>query len=398
MFAYGVMNALTTENTIFYSTFKQSNWAERDAEEINEKYDAFLLPMADAFREDYIPSLDSYTNLFKHLKIPVIVIGIGLRARIGQDPTEKYPFDNSVYNFIKEVLEHSALVGLRGRNTGKYLEKLGFKEGRDFTPIGCPSLYTYGTNVKTRIPQDFNNLVINASTNTKIPRHVSDFILNSAEKTKNFWLVQQGFYEMRDIYVGKHTFIGRKTVENIFDEETFRRLNKEDRVRYFFNVPEWIEFMEDKDLFLGNRFHGSVAAILAGIPHVFIPFDARTKELIDFHHITSLSQEMIDGKKTIFDYMDQLDFKSFERHHPNNFLHYLDFLNKNGLDHIFKEKMEFQRGESFMERKISFEKAPILHCIESYSTLERLMKILCLDVQIGKTMMKRKMKSILHCH
>lgn len=145
MFAYGVMNALRTEDVIIDSTYKH-RWTKYDAEEINEKYDAFVLPMADAFREDFVLSLDEYTKLIKHLKIPVVVIGIGLRARIGQNPTEKYPFDTNAFNFIKEVLEHSELVGLRGRNTGNYLEKLGFKEGRDFTPIGCPSLYTYGAS------------------------------------------------------------------------------------------------------------------------------------------------------------------------------------------------------------------------------------------------------------
>ncbi len=392
MFAYGVMNALTTNNTVLESTYKHS-WTKKDADEINEKYDAFILPMADAFRPEFAHKLDEYTKLVKSLKIPVVVIGIGLRARIDQEPTEKYPFDDNVYNFVKTVLDHSALVGLRGRNTGRYLEKFGFKDGRDFTPVGCPSLYTYGTNVSTRIPKDINNIVIN--TNTLASSPVSDFIINSAKQIGNYWLVQQKYSEMRDMLVGKHTFIGRKTVENVFDKDTFNKLNKEDRIRYFFNVPEWIDFMADKDLFLGNRFHGSVAAILAGTPHVFIPFDARTKELIEFHHITSLPQDIIDAKKTIFDYWDQLDFKSFEKHHKDNFIHYVDFLEKNNLDHIFKHKYSYERGESLMEKKMACMRAPILHCMESYSNPEKLMKILNLDVLICKNFGKKVINKIM---
>ncbi len=388
MFAYGVMNALTTDDTIIESTYKHK-WSEKDASEINERYDAFILPMADAFRDDFVPMLDEYTKLIKLLKIPVVVIGIGLRAKIDEAPTIDRPFDANAYNFVKEVLNHSSLIGLRGRNTGKYLEKLGFKEDRDFTPIGCPSLYTYGTAVSTRIPGKIENLVIN--TNTLAPREVSDFIINSALKTKDYWLVQQKYYEMRDMFVGNHTFIGRKTVEHVFDEETFSRLNHEDKIRYFFNVPEWLAFMKDKDLFLGNRFHGSVAAILAGTPHVFISFDARTKELIDFHHVTSLPHRQLDGTKSIYDYLDKLDFKSFEKHHTDNFTHYLDFLEKNGLDHIFKEKKGYAMGESVMEKKIAMQSAPILHCFKSLSKTEQFKRIASTDVSVGKALLQKLM-------
>jgi hypothetical protein len=388
MFAYGVMNALTTNDTAIDYTYKHY-WSEKDAAEINEKYDAFILPMADAFREDFAPKLDEYTKVIKHLKIPVIVIGIGLRAKIDEDPTLNHPFDDSAYHFVKEVLNHSSLIGLRGRNTGKYLTKMGFQEGRDFTPIGCPSLYTYGAGITTKIPEKVENMVIN--TNTLASREVSDFIINSAKKANDYWLVQQKYYEMRDMYVGNHTFIGRKTVENVFDKETFRSLNQKDRIRYFFNVPEWIEFMKDKDLFLGNRFHGSVAAILSGTPHVFIPFDARTKELIDYHHITALEQNMTVGNKTIFDYLDCLDFKSFEKHHKENFLHYLDFLERNGLHHIFTDKKTYAMGESPMEKLMSPQPASILHCIQSLSKVEQFKRIVCTDALIGKVSIRKFM-------
>ena len=71
MFAYGVMNALTTNDTVIESTYKHY-WSEKDAAEINEKYDAFILPMADAFRDDFAPKLDEYTKIIKHLKIIIL--------------------------------------------------------------------------------------------------------------------------------------------------------------------------------------------------------------------------------------------------------------------------------------------------------------------------------------
>ena len=389
MFAYGVMNVLTTEEVVFETTYKHL-WSDKDAEEINEKYDGFILPMADAFRDDYVNDLDEYTKLIRKLKIPVIVIGIGLRAKYNEDPTEKHWFDTNVYNFVKEVLNHSSIIGLRGRNTGKYLSKLGFIEDRDFTPIGCPSLYTYGMNVHTKIPNRIKSMVINTSTSA--PQNNNDFIINSAQRTANYWMVQQSYYEMRDMLVGRHSFIGRKTVANVFDKDTFQQMNKEDRIRYFFNVPEWIDFMADKDFFIGNRFHGSVAAILAGTPHVLLPFDARMKELAEFHHITTIYPQMIDGKKSIYDYIDNLDLKSFEKHHKDNFDHYIDFLEKNDLDHIFKKKHYYSRGESFIERNQPKNPPIILHPIQSLSTIGKCKRVLKIDSLVCKSLWNKKFR------
>ncbi|MDO5396820.1 MAG: polysaccharide pyruvyl transferase family protein, partial [bacterium] len=148
-FAYGVMNALFTEETEIEQTYKWK-WTDEEADLINEKFDAFILPMADGFRIDFMEYLSGITNLVNRLTIPVVVIGVGLRAPYEPDMSSGFPFDEIVTDFVKAILEHSAIIGLRGEITYKYLEKLSFKGDRDFTVIGCPSLYTYGNNLHTK--------------------------------------------------------------------------------------------------------------------------------------------------------------------------------------------------------------------------------------------------------
>ncbi|MGN0180992.1 MAG: polysaccharide pyruvyl transferase family protein, partial [Candidatus Ornithomonoglobus sp.] len=115
-FAYGVMNVLRTEDTEIEQTYKWRFTAE-DAAIINERYDAVVLPMADAFREPFINALKGYTDLINRLTIPVVVIGIGLRAPYEPGLNNKFIFDEAAKEFVKAVLDHSAMLGLRGEIT-----------------------------------------------------------------------------------------------------------------------------------------------------------------------------------------------------------------------------------------------------------------------------------------
>lgn len=129
--------------------------------------------------------------------------------------------------------------------------------------------------------------------------------------------------------------------------------------------------MEDIDLFVGNRFHGTVAAVLAGTPQVIIPFDARTRELTEYHHLTHLYSSEIKPETSIVDYLERLDFSSFEKNQHRNLCHYLDFLRKNRLDSIFEKSLSISKGESPMESKIGPPVTDIIHCAESLDVKEQ---------------------------
>ena len=74
MFAYGVMNVLQTENTELSFTYKWS-FSDKEIEVINAKYDAFVIPMADAFRVKWQKQLPALTDAIEKIRIPVIIIG-----------------------------------------------------------------------------------------------------------------------------------------------------------------------------------------------------------------------------------------------------------------------------------------------------------------------------------
>lgn len=48
------------------------------ADFINESYDAYVMPFADAFRSDMVDTIKDLTRLIRKLTIPVVIVGIGL--------------------------------------------------------------------------------------------------------------------------------------------------------------------------------------------------------------------------------------------------------------------------------------------------------------------------------
>ena len=123
-----------------------------DAEYVNENFDCFVIPLADAFRENFVGELNTLTRFVRKLTIPCYVIGVGLKASYEPDFTQPRPQDAAVKVFVKAVLDKSACIGVRGALTGKYLETLGFVEDRDFMVIGCPSMYSRGNRLHSRTP------------------------------------------------------------------------------------------------------------------------------------------------------------------------------------------------------------------------------------------------------
>src|SRR5690625_3221177 len=69
IYQYSAFRTLMTEGTTITPDYY--NFSPKRADEINEKYDCYVIPLADAFRPDFVPSLRRYTSLIKKLKIPV---------------------------------------------------------------------------------------------------------------------------------------------------------------------------------------------------------------------------------------------------------------------------------------------------------------------------------------
>ncbi|MBR7795788.1 polysaccharide pyruvyl transferase family protein [Agaribacter marinus] len=334
VYQYSVIRTLMTEGTSITPDYY--NYDPNRADEINEKFDCYIIPLADAFRKDFIPTLKKYTRLIKKLTIPVVVIGVGLRAPFEPKLDEGFPFDEDVKDFVKAVLEKSNMIGVRGEITSKYLSRLGFREGIDHTVIGCPSMYTFGRELKIRDTNITKESMVCVNSSRLSPNHVLDFISRSMKDFPNHYFIPQWMKEMKLVYNGAPPIAKQSSNYPVKMSDPVYMNN---RVRFFLNVPTWLDFISRADLSFGARLHGNITATIAGTPSLLIPKDARMRELAEYHNLTHVWANDITKDTRLSDLIEKSDFHLPEKKQGVNFDHFINFLNKNDLDHIYKDSM-----------------------------------------------------------
>lgn len=334
IYAYSIYRTLTTENTVIVPDYYKIE--PEKAEEINNNYDAYVIPLADAFREQFVPQLKKYTELINKLTIPVYVIGVGLRASFEPNLDKGFPFDNAVIEFVKAVLNRSSIIGVRGEITAKYLSKLGFKEGVDHTVIGCPSMYTFGRELKIRDTNITTDSKIAVNSSMLSPDNVLKFISRSMKEYNNHYFIPQWMKEMILVYTGTGKLKEDANYPTKMSDEVYMR----GRVPFFLNAKTWIDFLRDVDLSFGARLHGNITATIAGTPSILLPKDARMRELAEYHQLTYVFANELTENTRLEDLIEKVDFHAPEKVQAQNFDKFIEFLNTNGIEHIYKNSVD----------------------------------------------------------
>lgn len=331
-YQYSIYRTLWNDDVEIHADGLSSN--PNLAEKINANYDVYIIPLADAFRDDFRPTLRNYTELIRRLKIPVIVTGVGLRANYEPQLDEGFAFDEDVTNFVKAVLEKSSQIGVRGQITADYLKKLGFNEGIDYRVIGCPSLYTFGRELKIR---DVNltkqsSIAINASPISS--ETAMQFLNNMIGTYKDYYFIPQHLDEFHLMFAG-----GPDILSDIHGYPTSiaHKYYQEGRVKYFTSMPSWYDFVKNVDFSMGSRLHGNVIPTIVGTPNVSFVQDARMRELASYHALTHVTIDELKNINNVNDLLSKVDLKSAEKVQARNFDNYIDFLDTNELNHIYKD-------------------------------------------------------------
>ena len=80
IYQYGVMRALMTADDVEFVPDRYQMTAA-DADWVNENCSAYVIPLADAFRPNN-NDITRITKLVRKLRIPCVVIGVGLRSAL----------------------------------------------------------------------------------------------------------------------------------------------------------------------------------------------------------------------------------------------------------------------------------------------------------------------------
>ena len=177
LFYTGVARTIMTSDCVITNMNIGAKLSDDKIDEINNVYDMCVIPLANAFRPEYMSALQNMTDNINKLKMPCAVVCVGAQKKSGESWNDITVNTDSVQRFIRSVLSKSATIGVRGYETGDYLKLLGFEEGRDFTVVGCPSMYLYGDNLP--VPKHTNlthDSKVSITLKPVVQRELYDFI------------------------------------------------------------------------------------------------------------------------------------------------------------------------------------------------------------------------------
>ena len=292
LYAYGLCRAIMTENTnIEVDHYKTASW---DMPEINKKYDAWIIPLADAFRNNFMEVMEKLTKCIRKSRIPVILVGVGLRAPLEADLSASFPFDDHVKKFVSAILDKSAVIGVRGETTGRYLTKLGFREGSHYKVIGCPSMYGFGDTLKIREPQINKDSLISLNSSIFSEQKTIDFVERVRQQFPNHYFVPQHRRELAEYHgfscVYQKDINENTCLEDLIGKVDFHSVEKKQKR----NFDNYISFLEANGL---DHIYKS------GIPKES-PLDKRVKEIDHYPAVTPISacslEEMTERWNTYF--------------------------------------------------------------------------------------------------
>ena len=340
LFQYGAYRAMMTEDARITTTLfeRPGNRKAAAIARFNEEYDCAVMPMANNFRGSY--NLKPLTALVKQLKIPCVVMGVGLQAPDASVIGDGFPFDGDVKAFVSAILDRSAMLGVRGEMTADYLSRLGFSPERHFTVIGCPSMYSRGA----RLP-DVKPLALTGESRVNFgyridqPAKLAELLDRCMALFPNYHIVAQRREEMFMIRYGgsvNYTYDKANRCADLYPHDYTHPALREGRMVGFAGAHAWFEFMKRQDFNFGSRIHGNIASVLAGTPTLAVTLDTRMEELCRYHNIPHVPAAQVDASADPRALCEGVDFNRVHEGHAQRFSHFVDFLDANGLEHAYK--------------------------------------------------------------
>lgn len=371
IFQSALARAVMTEDTTITTVRTDQLYSEEEVERWNAEYDMFLIPLANAFRTTFRTELRMLTNLVKRLTIPCVVVGVGL-ARSLKSNRWSFLHDEESVAFVRAILEKSSMIGVRGEITAEYLKQKGFVPEKDFTVIGCPSLYMFGDALPapkqtTLTPQSKVTMNFKAG----LPENLYRFLRKEGERFTQSVFITQVIDEIKMLYVGEPYFTeeNREKIPADYPMHFSDSMMLNDRIVGVLDVDAWFSFLGEQDFNFGSRIHGNIAAVLSGVPCYIFAGDCRVKELADYHHIPCITAEdIVEGMDVISQY-EKADYSYLLKGHKERFTHYLDFLDVNGVNRNNREVISGKNTpfDTMMHRK----KQGIIHPFPVVDTAEK---------------------------
>lgn len=250
-------------------------------EEINSSYDMILLPMANIFYEGHTEALRELSEVFEKIKIPTFVVVCGVQADSYDALTNVISvIGEDSKRFIRAIYNTGGEFALRGFFTKEFFERLGFSSA---IVTGCPSLYQMGPAFCVN-----DEKVELAELKPVFNGFVKPFENLLREYSQSVFIDQCDYFQplFHGAYLANPNFKFQMEFVNRYGFQAANLL-AEGRIAMIADMCDWWNYLRRSSFnyAFGSRIHGTIMALLSGIPATIVTFDSRTREMAEFFDI-----------------------------------------------------------------------------------------------------------------
>jgi hypothetical protein len=311
------------------------------AEEFQDHFDWLFVPASNFL--NLSSDFEAHYEYFSRTKVPILCFGLGSQLLPGQEIAIK----PGTEKLIRLFAERSQSIGVRGAYTAEILQKMGI---RNVTVTGCPSLLGFGKSDLSRllanrpslnkIAVNFSNNVRAHSTNPLSLTLTENDLFRRVTGLNSFYILQNEVPEIEVTAAISDGSAGSVIAALERARLAFGISQPDDatddflkwRTRIFFSVSRWISCMATMTASVGSRFHGNIAALLAGTPALFLTHDMRTRELCELLSVPHVNLGRVFSSEEILERLTSCDYTEFAKNFPWLQTRWKEFLNTNDLE------------------------------------------------------------------
>jgi polysaccharide pyruvyl transferase WcaK-like protein len=309
-------------------------------EELHNHYDCVFIA-ASNFVSASVDLTSAYDYLAK-TKLQLFCFGLGSQFL----PTQDVSLNPGTENFLRLLSERSGSIGVRGAFTAELLWRIGIK---NLSLVGCPSLLSLKSNAvaslltkvasTTKVGINFSNNVRRHALDPESLRATENALFRRMLNENSYYILQNEEPEISIFNSGTNANAQLKneiaTVTQIFGVADLASITADylrSRLRIFFDVDVWTSSMRTMSASIGSRFHGNVAAILAGTPALFLAHDMRTQELCELFKFPYVTINRPYAPDELLELLLNSGYSDFIRKMKVVQTEWKLFLNRNGMD------------------------------------------------------------------
>ena len=246
--------------------------------------------------------------------LPTLTLGLG-----GQAPSNfagKVTLPDGATKLLSVLGERSKSIAVRGAFTAEILNSFGVQ---NVTITGCQSaLYwlapTFSESQLTQPRAERARVAFNYTSMGHEPP-----LINRAMTNGRFGIGQQHDGELAlkaDPNADPCPLVQKAFDRGTLDREAFVKWLSH-HFEQFHDLQAWLDFLSAKiDFSFGSRFHGNMAALLAGVRALWVTHDMRTQELVDHMKLPAVDLETAK-KSSLQELIDMADYGPFVARYPH---------------------------------------------------------------------------------